>query len=354
MEPGDNKSGGAKTRLSNSGETDISTSEFIILSGNSNVKTPTQKRARQSGVVANDGIHKPFRSPMRAIKVGPHVSSQNTDNTKKISSSTDSFQFRKIESGSQIVGVSIDESTLSEAPQALTPSVSSTSSAQRPKSARTFKQKPFRSPVHGKGTDLRHPRDGASSRRIQIGALQARILELKSSIRKAQQIVQQQEKTDTPLLELTEKWKKACQDGAQILLEKYTDQEQFYGDGNALDPGYYSKERLNDYSSFDNWGYVSALESSSQNGSGLRGLSGLNPHQIEAMEDCMESQDLLHDLPTVEEAIKLKVRPEIINASPMVMTKMKRLLLGLGIDPVVVGYNEEQDSFTSEDLELLF
>ncbi|KAF9153830.1 hypothetical protein BGX20_004824, partial [Mortierella sp. AD010] len=207
-------------------------------------------------------------------------------------------------------------------------------------------RKPFRSPIVHNGENSRHSGDGVYSRRIQIQALQSKITELQSSIRKARQIVQQQEKNDTPLQELIDKWKKACQEGAQVLLEKYIEQEQFFGGGE--DSSSTERSKLGSYSEFNDWGYVSKTQA--QDHGHLQRLRGLDAHQIEAMEDNMETQDVQYDLPTVEEAIHSRIMPELSGEYPRAMTKMKKLLMGLGIDPAIIGYNAEQDIFTSEEL----
>ncbi|KAF9380650.1 hypothetical protein BGX21_002295, partial [Mortierella sp. AD011] len=204
---------------------------------------------------------------------------------------------------------------------------------------------PISTVIHN-GENSRHSGDGVYSRRIQIQALQSKITELQSSIRKARQIVQQQEKNDTPLQELIDKWKKACQEGAQVLLEKYIEQEQFFGGGE--DSSSTERSKLGSYSEFNDWGYVSKTQA--QDHGHLQRLRGLDAHQIEAMEDNMETQDVQYDLPTVEEAIHSRIMPELSGEYPRAMTKMKKLLMGLGIDPAIIGYNAEQDIFTSEEL----
>ncbi|KAF9349421.1 hypothetical protein BGX26_012281 [Mortierella sp. AD094] len=303
-----------------------------------------RKRVRLSGKAMRGLIHKPFRSPVRTVEASSSNASKAAVSTKQVDSSPSS----DAGSSHQIQLAHSKKALLPETQNAPSRPIISSSALTAPqKSKISGTRKPFRSPIVHSGKNSRHSGDGAYSRRIQIQALQSKITELQSSIRKARQIVQQQEKNDTPLQELIDKWKKACQEGAQVLLEKYIAQEQFFG-GNEDTSFSTDGSKLGSYSEFNDWGYASKIPA--QDYGHLQGLRGLSARQIEAMEDSMETQDLQYDLPTVEEAIHTRIMPEPSGETPRAMTKMKKLLMGLGIDPTIIGYNAEQDTFTSEEL----
>ncbi|KAF9116571.1 hypothetical protein BGX27_001427 [Mortierella sp. AM989] len=342
------------SNLAGSGSDVLTTSNLDLKSsptygGPSAITISSRKKPRLSGNSMKDSIHKPFRSPVRALEDNLSNSPTAAQSTKQPGSSTNSHLSISNETNHQIQlhrkGTSSEYRQSSNQPSLSLPKLS----ASR-KTNLGGTRKPFRSPMVHRGSNTEHSGDETYMRRIQIQSLQTKITELQSSIRKARQIVQQQENNEIPIEELIEKWKKACQEGAQVLLEKYIAQEQFFSCSGSWEADIGSNTSLStgDYSRLNEWGYTSTMPP--QDNSGFHGLHGLNPHQIEAVEDSMETQDLQYDLPTVEEAIHKRTRPDTVLEAPKTMTKMKRLLLGLGVDPVIIGYNVEQDMFTSEEL----
>ncbi|KAI7822550.1 hypothetical protein BC939DRAFT_179439 [Gamsiella multidivaricata] len=301
-------------------------------------KSSGQKR-RKNLEKPRSSIHKPFRSPLRAGDSAPslHKSSASTDVKRTsavatgISTSSDinmdpllpepepevaSRQYKQIERRSPY-----------------------TSIASVYKRQGLGIRRPFRPPIAREDQAV-HTNDSDYGRLLKIQALQSRIMELQSSIRKGRQILTQQEKADTPLEDLIAKWQKASQEGAQVLLEKYLEQEQVFGD-NTWDDG---NPRSDAFAS--NWGYSVTSSLSRRRPS----LGELSPEHLQAVEERMESQDVQEDLPTVEEAIQGRCLPGTDTTAPTPMTKMQRLLMGLGIDPQVIGYNAEQDAFTTEEI----
>lgn len=175
-------------------------------------------------------------------------------------------------------------------------------------------------------------------------------MELQSSIRKGQQILKQQQKNEAPIEELTAKWKKASQEGAQVLLEKYTEQQSAFG-GWGDDGDNRSDDMLSMNRGFRGycpqqlpWSYNTHLPME-----GISSLQELGPEGLQALGEYIEHQDVQEDLPTVEEAIRSRGRPEVtaMTHPPTKMTTMQKLLLGLGIDLDVIGYDPEQDTFIS-------
>ncbi|KAG0236342.1 hypothetical protein B0O80DRAFT_429364 [Mortierella sp. GBAus27b] len=210
-------------------------------------------------------------------------------------------------------------------------------------------RRPFRSPL-GHHTP-QSPNDSPYDRLIQIQALQAQVVEIQSSIRKGQRVLHQQETSDTPLEDLIDKWRKASQEGAKMLLEKVVEREQLFGGGDDswgdhVGPNAFSTTwpRQGFCLGTDNWDDMkdSAFERRRPN------LSEMNPEQIQAMAEQMETQDHQLDLPTVDEALKSKLLPETAE-TPRTLTRMQKLLMGLGIDPALLGYNPEQDGFSTEE-----
>lgn len=175
-------------------------------------------------------------------------------------------------------------------------------------------------------------------------------MELQSSIRKGQQILRQQQKNEVPIEELTAKWKRASQEGAQVLLEKYTEQQNAFGgwgdNGDNRSDDMISMNRgLRGYGTRQlPWSYNTDMPMD-----GVSSLQELGPEGLQALEEYIEHQDVQQDLPTVEEAIRSRGRPEVsaMTHPSTKMTTMQKLLLGLGIDLDVIGYDPEQDAFIS-------
>ncbi|KAG0380639.1 hypothetical protein BGX24_006584 [Mortierella sp. AD032] len=208
------------------------------------------------------------------------------------------------------------------------------------------KRAPFRSPIL-RSQHTPTSSDTAVGRLIQIQTLQTRITELQSSIRKGEQILKQQQKSETPIEELTTKWKKVSQDGAQVLLEKYIKQHSAFSgwDDDDDDKGPNDRRTTMDrrYQQ-PPWNYSADAPMT-----GVSSLHELGPDGLQAMEEYIEHQDVQQDLPTVDEAIRSRSRPEVTSIThlPAKMTKMQKLLFALGIDLDVIGYDPEQDVFVS-------
>ncbi|KAF9930522.1 hypothetical protein BGZ67_005745 [Mortierella alpina] len=219
--------------------------------------------------------------------------------------------------------------------------------------ASVVKSSKFRTPPEGKQVQFRSPFARESNGQpsggtglaslMQLQALNSRVTELQSTVRKARQVIQlQQKRDDTPLVELIEKWKRASQEGAQVLLETCITQEQVlgsWGDGTG-----WSRSRQRSI-------YVGDEAGGSQSSHCLAGMDRerLNKHH-EAEEARLEIQDVQQDLPTVDEAIRSRSWPDVGSLPPVTMTKMQKLLLSLGVNPAAIGYDQDQDTFTSEEL----
>ncbi|KAF9542144.1 hypothetical protein EC957_002295 [Mortierella hygrophila] len=281
-------------------------------------------------------IHKPFRSPLRTTQ--PIDTKPATVAMKKNS------EYVPRTKGTTTVVPTLASTLKTRPPTRQPPPKSSTTNAPS-----VGKRAPFRPPL-SRSQQGPPSSDTAYGRLIQIQTLQARVTELQSSIRKGQQILKQQQKNEAPIEELTAKWKKASQEGAQILLEKYTKQQSAFGgwgdyDGNRSD-GRMSMDRgFRGYGSQQlPWSYNTDMPMD-----GVSSLQELGPDGLQALEEYIGHQDVQQDLPTVEEAIRSRSRPEVtaITHSPTKMTTMQKLLLGLGIDLDVIGYDPEQDTFIS-------
>ncbi|KAG0254017.1 hypothetical protein BG011_006013 [Mortierella polycephala] len=283
-----------------------------------------QKRPRALSRMKSMSIHKPFRSPVRSIQQQQATSSSEPTTSTAVATTDDKDSCERVPQPRQLGTAS---------------KIISMSNKSR------GRRLPFRSPAvrdhqggHGSG-------DTPHSRLLQMQTLQSRIAELQSSIRKGKQVLQQQQKCETSLQELTAKWRKASHDGTHTLLEKYAEQEQMYGGGWGGDnmtsnfpatsgkPGFYSQD--------DEWGYNASAVLQKR-----RSHQYLDQDQLDTMEQRMDAQDVEQDLPTVEEAIRARAWPDIGTApGPRIVTKMQKLLLGLGIDLAVIGYDPEQDAF---------
>ncbi|KAF9097468.1 hypothetical protein BGX23_008742 [Mortierella sp. AD031] len=191
---------------------------------------------------------------------------------------------------------------------------------------------------------------------IHTQTLQAQITELRSSIRKGELLLKQMEKNERPIEELTAKWRKASQEGAQVLMEKYLEQESIFGrwdDNDDID----KTTAARGFGGFGNtpqhaaWGYGTDTDTdTAMTAEGSEGSEGYSRQdRLQAMEEYIEHQDVQQDLPTVEEAIRSRNRPEVtaLTGQSTKMTKMQRLLLGMGVSLDVIGYDPDQDAFMS-------
>ncbi|KAF9959208.1 hypothetical protein BGZ70_008938 [Mortierella alpina] len=207
------------------------------------------------------------------------------------------------------------------------------------------KRQRFRSPF-ARDPNSQPSDETALGRVMQLQALNARVTELQSSVRKAKQVIQlQQKRDDTPLVELIEKWKKASQEGAQTLLETFISQEQALGPWGD-DTGW---SKPNEAPLRQSGVYVGDGTERSQSSHCLESMDRERlDRQHEAEEARLEIQDVQQDLPTVDEAIRSRSWPDVGSQPAVTMTKMQKLLLSLGVSPVVIGYDQDQDAFTSE------
>ncbi|KAF9357924.1 hypothetical protein BGX34_009138 [Mortierella sp. NVP85] len=302
----------------NPNPTQVLTVTANTLASHKRPRTTTQKGS----------VHKPFRSPLRFIG---HPSDQPASGPNTRNSSSEISTSKASSLGSQL-GVQGLTNKLATPWTPTPPPI--------PKKPSLGVRRPFRSPLLRDQRDSRSPND-ACARLIQIQSLQAKISELQSSIRKGQRVIQQQETNDTPLEDLIGKWRKASQEGAKVLLEKFIAQEQMFGGDTWGDSTHSSRSRQSFCFGSDSWGYGKDSFYDRR-----PSLSELNPEQMEAMEERMETQDIQLDLPTVEEALMSKLQPETeITRAP---TRMQKLLMGLGIDPALLEYDPEQDTFATE------
>ncbi|KAF8942631.1 hypothetical protein BGZ47_006306 [Haplosporangium gracile] len=281
-------------------------------------------------------VHKPFRSPLRTT--------QPTD-----AKPATMVMEKKPEQALRTQGITTVTPTLaltSKSTPHIRPATAKPSTTNVPS---VSKRAPFRPPL-SRSQQGPPSNDTAYGRLIQIQTLQARVKELQSSIRKGQQILKQQEKNETPIEELTAKWKKASQEGAQVLLEKYVEQQSAFGGWSANDDNG-SDGRTPMTRGFRGYDFHQLPWSYTPDSlmAGVSSLQELGMEGLQAMEEYIEHQDVQQDLPTVDEAIRSRSRPEV-TAMPRPLTKMtsmQKLLLGLGIGLDVIGYDPEQDAFVS-------
>ncbi|KAF9108086.1 hypothetical protein BGX29_003282 [Mortierella sp. GBA35] len=287
-------------------------------------------------------IHKPFRSPVRTaqppeIKPAPLV----------------------MESGP---GQAPDAGSPSTAAPAIATATVTTTAATTRRTAKPLtphapgvcKRAPFRPPTM-RSQQAPHSSTTAGQL-IHTQTLQAQITELRSSIRKGELLLKQMEKNERPIEELTAKWRKASQEGAQVLMEKYLEQESIFGrwdDNDDID----KNTAARGFGGFGNtpqhaaWGYGTDTDTdtamTAERSEGSEGYS--RQDRLQAMEEYIEHQDVQQDLPTVEEAIRSRNRPEVtaLTGQSTKMTKMQRLLLGMGVSLDVIGYDPDQDAFVS-------
>ncbi|GJJ71004.1 hypothetical protein EMPS_03354 [Entomortierella parvispora] len=297
------------------------------------VASELQQRKRAKLAVKTRGsLHKPFRSPMmRAREIGtgnpPAKSGDSSPGPSKTAS----------------VATSSPDHLFTAAPTPGSPTVheqhGAPPSSLKPRSelVATRRRVPFRSPVTlGSAPSLG---SSAHSRLVERQGLESRIAQLKSSIRKGKLVLRSQESEDAPLGELVEKWKRVSQAGAQVLLEKYIEQEQILGTGASWD----NDDTGSRVSLTSNWGYHYDDGFGDDRGSHNKELDPQDRRCAE--EERMELEDVQYDLPTVEEALRSRCLPES-RLAPKPVTKMQRLLGSLGIDLGTIGYNPDNDSFS--------
>ncbi|KAF9898737.1 hypothetical protein BX616_003668, partial [Lobosporangium transversale] len=319
-----------------------------------------QKRKRESTEKSSSSsLHKPFRSPVRLM-------ANDLTSTCRIVSSRHNLHADTV---STTKVCDLHDETFINSIKTNTPELLATTPTEEPSIVRTTKpilrqrvgvgmQKAFRSPVisrQNQASNLKRAKNTVNSQVTQIQALQTKMKELESSIRKARQVLHLQEANDAPLQELIDRWRKVSIEGAQVLLEKYLAQEQFFGGGSGESQSLWDQDSTPVASS---WGRSLTNTSSSQDRQQKQkrqqGLTEMDLEQLDAMEECMEIQDVQQDLPTVEEAIRLRSVPDKHmgyggEAALVKMTPMLKLLRSLGIDPAIIGYDVEQDTFTNDE-----
>ncbi|KAF9566030.1 hypothetical protein EC968_003926 [Mortierella alpina] len=297
------------------------------------ISTPTRTisgiKRRREVANARGSLYKPFKSPLRSLGQG--------------TASPPKKQMRVSKAGSALQPAIMPSQPCTREPE-LAASVTESSNSRIPSQGKRMQFRPpfAREPNSQLSTET------ALGRLMQLQALNARVTELQSTVRKAKQVIQlQQKRDDTPLVELIEKWKKASQEGAQVLLETYISQELVAGPWSD-DTGWSKPKEAPFRQSSVSVGDGAEASQSSHRLGGMDRASLNKQHDAE--EARLEIQDVQQDLPTVDEAIRSKSWPDVGLQPPVTMTKMQRLLLSLGVNPAVVGYDQDQDAFTSEEL----
>ncbi|KAF9971097.1 hypothetical protein BGZ73_006001 [Actinomortierella ambigua] len=214
-----------------------------------------------------------------------------------------------------------------------------------------------------------------ADKKAEIRTLQYRVAELKSSVRNAKLAKKYQESEAGSLDALIGKWKRASQEAAQYLVEQMVD----YDNGNdyytsswttstvpvnhgeaqasALARDNSDDSQTSSLPVLDKEPKKAAVAAESSN-SGVeeevtRQRSRYSQAKFRAKLDMVceriDYQDTVEDLPTVEEAIRCHEyvgEDDERGYSPKKLPKMQRLLLGLKIDPNLLGYNAVLDEFT--------
>ncbi|KAG0078000.1 hypothetical protein BGZ90_006137, partial [Linnemannia elongata] len=220
-------------------------------------------------------IHKPFRSPLRTAQ--PTDTKPATVTMKK-----------NAEHVPRVKGTTTMTPTLASTSISMPPTLRAPSKPLTTNPLSVGKRAQFRPPL-SRSHQGPTSNDTAYGRLIQIQTLQAR----------------------TPIEELTAKWKKASQEGARVLLEKYIEQQSAFGGWGDNDDN-----RSDDRMSIDRgshgygpqhlpWSYYTDMPMD-----GVSNLHELGPEGLQALEEYIEHQDVQQDLPTVEEAIRSRTRPE--------------------------------------------
>ncbi|CAO3572295.1 unnamed protein product [Mortierella alpina] len=297
------------------------------------------KRRREAALV-KDSLHKPFKSPVRPPGHGTPTAPKKQ---LRVSKPESVLQSSGASSSSPAALVAKDKQPLIHRP-GLAASIAKRSNVRIPAQE---KRQRFRSPF-ARDPESQPSGETALGRLMQLQALNARVTELQSSVRKAKQVIQlQQKRDDTPLVELIEKWKRASQEGAQTLLESYISQEQVLGPWGD-DTGW---SEPNEAPLRQPGVCVGGGTERSQSSHSLEGIDRERlDKQHEAEEARLEIQDVQQDLPTVEEAMRSRSWPDVGFQPAVTMTKMQKLLLSMGVNPAVIGYDQDQDAFTSEEL----
>ncbi|KAF9998326.1 hypothetical protein BGZ65_006167, partial [Modicella reniformis] len=189
-------------------------------------KLTGQKRPRDTKTMKGS-LHKPFRSPLRLVQ-HPTIQLFSDSNTGIKHTGSGPPAFKETLSDTPSDSQLPKQTYGSPQPQGSTSHSPTLASTSVQKKGSLGVRRTFRSPLIRDDCALQYSNNIAYAHLIQVQALQARIAELQSSIRKGLQILRQQEKNDTPLEDLIDKWRKASQEGAKVLLEKYMAQEQLF------------------------------------------------------------------------------------------------------------------------------
>ncbi|KAF9392714.1 hypothetical protein CPB97_010948 [Podila verticillata] len=292
------------------------------------VKTPPKlatggmlKRPRPKGLTKHS-IHRPFKSPLKTSTThSPRSFGTYTLTTPQAIEATEHLPHQD----SSLPPLSQPKATPLQKPKAR-------SQFRSPLPRNPDQKASFSSSSSSSSSQAHHK--ASVGRFLEIKDLESKINDLRSSIRNCTMVLRHQEKDDVPLEELIAKWKRVSHEGAQALLEKMVEQEQVFGEAQSYNDYYGSS------SSGQGFGGYNSEHSQSWG-------EGMDPQaRLDMIKQRMDYEDTEQDLPTVSEAIRSRMWPEI--SAPKPPTKMQRLLAGLGVDLDTIGYNPETDSFASK------
>ncbi|KAF9322038.1 hypothetical protein BG003_008229 [Podila horticola] len=288
------------------------------------------KRPRPKGLTKHS-IHRPFKSPLKRSTI---TTTQSPTSVETSASTTNPRACQEKEPPHQAPSL--------PPPQPEAPPLKCKTPPLTPKA-----RLQFRSPLRKNSDQNTSPSSSQGHQQTSVGRfleikdLESKINELRSSIRNCTMVLRDQEKKDdSPLGDLIAKWKRVSQEGAQTLVEKMVEQEQGFGEVRDYN-GYHGGSSLgqgggytssSDYGGFGSWDEVQDKDPQ------LR---------LDMIKQRMDYEDIEQDLPTVSEAIRTRMWPDV--SVPKPPTKMQRLLAGLGVDLDTIGYNPETDSFVSKE-----
>ncbi|KAG0027784.1 hypothetical protein BGZ82_008756 [Podila clonocystis] len=271
------------------------------------------KRPRPKGLTKHS-IHRPFKSPLKT-SISTTIHPPTSVDTSASTTSPRASQAKE----------------LSHRAPSFPPLPRPKAPLPKPKARPQFRSPLPRNPDQNPSSSSSQGQKTSVGRFLEIKDLESKISELRSSIRNCTMVLRHQEKKyDTPIEDLIAKWKHVSQEGAQALLEKMVEQEQAFGDARGYND-YYGSSSL-DYGGFGSWGEDQHTDPQAR---------------LDRIKQRMDYEDTEQDLPTVSEAIRLRMWPDV--SVPKPPTKMQRLLAGLGVDLDTIGYNPETDSFTSKE-----
>ncbi|KAG0232098.1 hypothetical protein BGW42_008391 [Actinomortierella wolfii] len=259
---------------------------------------------------------------------------------------------------------------------------------------------PFRSPVvqaaHESADQKRDPL--SADRKAEIQKLQYRVAELKSSIRNAKLAKKYQDSEAGSLDALIDKWRRVSQEAATYLVKHMVednhdddfnssswttstvqsspisnrygvgwwngqqgqkqDHRNIFGSRRTTET-FCSASALSRDNSDDSQASAVGKETMNEGSYTSIKVNANEPRRIRAksrakmdlLREKMEYQDTVEDLPSVEEAVRLREYSGEDSCNERMLRrlpKMQRLLLGLKIDPDLLGYNAILDEFTEQ------